>query len=86
MASLDPTVASILDTSTSTSTSTADLEEDTLLDTLENDDTTTSAALAAFRTQRLHQLHSELSRAKEMRGRGYGVYTEIEDEKTLMDI
>ncbi|KAI9697940.1 MAG: hypothetical protein M1836_004293 [Candelina mexicana] len=76
MASLDPTVASILDTST------PDLDEDTLLDSLENDTT----VLDAFREQRLRQLHSELSRAKDMRDREYGTYAEIKDEKTLMDI
>ncbi len=76
MPTLDPTVASLLDSSH------PETDEDTLLDTLEND----SQALDAFRSQRLQQLHTEFSRAKEMRNREYGTYTEIKDEKTLMDV
>jgi len=59
MPSLDPTVASILDSSHPTSVSD---DEDAILDSLDND-----PAISHFREQRLQQLHSELSRAKHMR-------------------
>jgi len=76
MAALDPTVASILDTSHDSSE-----DEDALLTSLEND-----PSLAPFREQRLQQLHTELARAKQMRNQSHGTYTEISDEKALMDI
>ncbi|KAI9718936.1 MAG: hypothetical protein M1812_003820 [Candelaria pacifica] len=87
MQSLDPTVASILDkTTTNTppnpSSSSSSEDEDTLISLLEND----THALSSFREQRLQQLHTELSRAKEMRNQEYGIYSEIKDEKILMDI
>lgn len=78
MAPLDPTVARVLDTQPTT---TEDIDEDALLDSLEDDST-----LGAFREQRLQQLHSELSRAKHLRGQEHGTYTEIKDEKALMEI
>ena len=80
MASIDPQVSAILDR---TSRQGADEEdEDELINALEEDDNTFSA----FREQRLLQLHSELSRAKDMRNSEHGTYTEIKDEKQLMDI
>ena len=59
-----------------------DEDEDALLAALENDD----AALSSFREQRLQQLHSELSRAKQQRNEGYGTYTELKEEKAVMDL
>lgn len=80
MASIDPTVSAILDR---TGRLGADEEdEDELINALEEDDD----SLNAFREQRLQQLHSELSRAKDMRNSEHGSYTEIKDEKKLMDI
>ncbi len=78
MPSLDPTVASILDSSHPTSVSD---DEDAILDSLDND-----PAISHFREQRLQQLHSELSRAKHMRNQEYGTYTTIREEKALMDL
>ncbi|KAI9810997.1 MAG: hypothetical protein M1827_005729 [Pycnora praestabilis] len=75
MAHLDSKVASLLDNSHN------EEDEDALLEQLENDST-----LGAFREQRLQQLHSELSRAKHMRNQEFGTYTEIQEEKALMDI
>ena len=77
MAPLDPTVARVLDTQPTTE----DIDEDALLDSLEDDST-----LDAFREQRLQQLHSELSRAKHLKNQEHGTYTEIKDEKALMEI
>jgi len=80
MTSLDPAVSAILDR---TSRQGADEEdEDELINALEQDDT----SMAAFREQRLQQLHSELSRAKDMRNSDHGTYTEVKDEKKLMDL
>ena len=77
MAPLDSTVARVLDAHTTNE----DIDEDALLDSLENDST-----LDGFREQRLQQLHSELSRAKNMRSHEHGTYIEIKDEKRLMEI
>ena len=77
MAPLDPTVAKALDTHPVSE----DIDEDALLDSLENDST-----LNTFREQRMQQLHSEITRAKYLRGQEHGTYTEIRDEKALMDI
>ncbi|KAI9877927.1 MAG: hypothetical protein M1830_002444 [Pleopsidium flavum] len=76
MTTLDPTVASALDTHHSSSD-----DEDALLSALENDPTP-----GPFREQRLQQLHSELARAKDLRTQSHGTYIEITDEKELMDI
>lgn len=84
MPPLDPTVASILDTVPSTShnnnNSHSD-DEDALLDSLEND-----PSLSSFREQRLQQLHSEFSRAKQMRSQSHGTYIEMTDEKAMMEL
>lgn len=77
MASIDPAVASILDSRPAKD----DSDEDELLDSLENDPT-----LDSFREQRLQQLHEEFTRAKHLRNQEHGLYSEIKDEKSLMDI
>lgn len=81
MAPLDPTVANVLDSHPSATTEVDDIDEDALLDSLENDST-----LTAFRDQRLQQLHSEVTRAKQLRSQEHGTYTELKDEKALMEI
>jgi hypothetical protein len=80
MASIDRTVAAILDRP---GTAPDSDDEDALIAALEEDD---DHALSGFREQRLQQLHSEISRAKQMREAGTGVYTEVKEEKALMDI
>ncbi|KAK4994292.1 hypothetical protein LTR66_005641 [Elasticomyces elasticus] len=80
MAPIDPKLSSILDRQPATTDSD---DEDALISALEDDNDTT---LSAFREQRLQQLHSELSRAKTMRNANYGTYTEIKDEKEVMDV
>lgn len=74
MANIDSHVASVLDASGSE-------DEDALIASLED-----SPAMDAFREQRLQQLHSEFTRAKSQRGQGFGTYTEIKEEKALMDM
>jgi hypothetical protein len=74
MANLDSHVASILDANNSD-------DEDALIASLED-----SPALDAFREQRIQQLHSELTRAKAQKNVGFGNYTEIKEEKALMDL
>lgn len=77
MAELDPKVARAVDRATHDD----DSDEDALIAALEDD-----SELDAFREQRLQQLHTEFSRAKEMRATEHGAYAEIKDEKALMDI
>lgn len=74
MANLDSHVASILDAAHSD-------DEDALIASLED-----SPALDAFREQRIQQLHSEFTRAKAQKNQGFGNYTEIKEEKALMDL
>ena len=74
MTNLDEKVASALDTAHSD-------DEDELIASLED-----SPALDAFREQRIQQLHQELSRAKSQKNQGFGNYTEIKEEKDLMDL
>jgi hypothetical protein len=81
MSNLDRTVAAILDRPGNNEADSDD--EDALIASLEEDD---DHALAAFREQRIQQLHSEISRAKQMREEGTGMYTEVKDEKGVMDI
>lgn len=78
MSGLDQRVASVIDQAPAAKD---DQDEDALIDQLENDD-----ALDAYREQRLQQLHSEFTRAKQMRNDEHGSYAEIKDEKMLMDI
>ncbi|KAL8680584.1 MAG: hypothetical protein Q9224_004390 [Gallowayella concinna] len=77
MGSIDPAVASVLDTHPPKDNS----DEDELIDSLEDD-----PAFESFREQRLQQLHEEFTRAKQLRNREHGQYTEIKAEKALMDI
>jgi len=77
MTKLDSQVASVLDDA---SHSLSD-DEDALIASLED-----SPAMDAFREQRIQQLHSEFSRAKSQKNQGFGNYTEIKEEKVLMDL
>jgi predicted nuclease with TOPRIM domain len=79
MSTVDPRVAAVLDRTTQHEDSD---DEDALIAELEEDEGT----LAAFREQRLQQLHGELARAKAQRNSDFGTYTEIKEEKQLMDI
>ncbi|KAG9232973.1 thioredoxin-like protein [Amylocarpus encephaloides] len=76
MANLDSKVASVLDSHAADSD-----DEDALIASLED-----SPALDAFREQRIQQLHSEFARAKSQKNQGFGSYTEIKEEKALMDL
>ena len=75
MSSIDPTVASRLDSASD------DFDEDDLLESLENDD-----SIDQFRERRVQQLHDELTRQKAMKDASPGVLEEIKEEKALMDI
>ncbi|KAF2490571.1 thioredoxin-like protein [Lophium mytilinum] len=75
--SLDPTVAHLVDTAAAD----PDSDEDALIASLEADE-----AVDAFRERRLQQLHEEFNRAKQLRSSAHGIYSEIKDEKALMDI
>lgn len=77
MAALDPKVASVVDRATKDD----DSDEDALIAELEND-----SELDAFREQRLQQLHAEFDKARRLKANEHGTYTEIKDEKALMDI
>lgn len=74
MSNLDSHVASILDAAQSD-------DEDALIASLED-----SPALDALREQRIQQLHSEFTRARSQKSQGFGTYTEIKEEKALMDL
>lgn len=74
MVKIDAQVASVLDAGHSD-------DEDALIAALED-----SPALDAFREQRIQQLHSEFTRAKSQKNEGFGNYTEIKEEKALMDL
>ncbi|KAI9746588.1 MAG: hypothetical protein M1818_000301 [Claussenomyces sp. TS43310] len=74
MSNIDTRVAAVLDASHSD-------DEDALIASLEED-----PAMDAFREQRIQQLHSELTRAKIQKNQGFGQYTEVKDEKSLMDL
>ena len=76
---LDEGVAKILDNRASQD----DDDEDALIAELEEDD---DVAFTALRERRLEQLHSEISRSKTMKETSHGTYSEIKDEKELMDI
>ncbi|TID19539.1 putative gtpase inhibitor [Venturia nashicola] len=80
MSRIDAKVASILDRPNNAIDSD---DEDALIASLEEDD---DHAFSALREQRIQQLHSEFSRAKQMKESGSGTFTEIKDEKALMDI
>jgi len=75
MPDLDSHVAHVLDHAADSD------DEDALIASLEE-----SPAVDAFREQRLQQLHSEFSRAKAQKASGFGTYSEIKEEKALMDL
>lgn len=75
MSNLDAHVARVLDHGADSD------DEDALIASLED-----SPALDAFREQRIQQLHSEFTRAKSQKSQGFGNYTEIKEEKALMDL
>jgi hypothetical protein len=81
MSSIDPSVAAILDRRAPAIDSD---DEDALFTSLEDDEE--NGALSSLREQRLQQLHAEFQRAKQMREQGSGLYSEIKDEKQVMDI
>ncbi|QDS70060.1 hypothetical protein FKW77_004295 [Venturia effusa] len=80
MSRIDAKVAAILDRPSNAIDSD---DEDALIASLEEDD---DRAFSALREQRIQQLHSEFSRAKQMKESGSGTLTEIKDEKELMDV
>lgn len=73
---LDAQVANLVDNAEYASD-----DEDALIESLED-----SPAMDAFREQRIQQLHAEFARAKDQKNQGYGHYTEVKDEKELMDL
>lgn len=77
MSNIDSRVADILDRSHGNDSE----DEDALIASLEEDSITDG-----FREQRLQQLHSEFNRAKQQKAIGFGDYTEIKEEKALMEI
>lgn len=78
MSNLDTHVARILDSSHTNPDSD---DEDALIASLED-----SPAVDAFREQRIQQLHSEFTRAKVQKSAGFGTFTEVKEEKALMDM
>ncbi len=78
MSKLDAKVAAVIDNSHSDTISD---DEDALIASLED-----SPALDAFREQRIQQLHAEFTRAKAQKNQGFGHYTEIKEEKELMNM
>jgi hypothetical protein len=74
MAKIDSHVAAVLYAAQSD-------DEDALIAELED-----SAVFDTFREQRIQQLHIELSRAKSQKKDGYGSYTEVKEEQSLMDL
>lgn len=80
MSRIDAKVAAILDRPNPTIDSD---DEDALIASLEEDD---DHAFSALREQRIQQLHSEFSRAKQMKESGGGTFTEVKEEKGLMDV
>lgn len=79
-APIDDRVAAVLDGPRKDNDASDD--EDALISALEEDDD----ALDGFREQRLQQLHQEYARSQQLRSHDHGSYTEIKDEKQLMDI
>ena len=62
-----------------------DDDDNALFESLENE-YETDPSIAHLREARLQQLSSDLSRAKTLKSEGYGIYTEIKDEKGLLDV
>jgi Zn-dependent oligopeptidase len=80
MSNLDHHVARVLDSHHTDPLNDSD-DEDALIASLED-----SPAIDAFREQRIQQLHSEFTRAKTQKSAGYGSFTEVKEEKELMDL
>lgn len=74
---IDDKVASVVDKKAA-----LDEDEDDLIAQLENDD----SILDGLRERRLEQLHQEYARARSQKSQDYGSYTEIKDEKAVMDL
>lgn len=79
MTPLDSQVAAVLDRTRPGADSD---DEDALIAELEDDD----EIFSGLREQRLQQLHEEISRAKVMKTTSHGTYSEIKDERQLMEI
>ncbi|KAH6622221.1 thioredoxin-like protein [Boeremia exigua] len=77
MSQLDSKVASVIDRAAKNDES----DEDDLIAQLEDD-----SELDAFRAQRIQQLHDEFDRARRLKASEHGTYSEVKDEKALMDI
>ncbi|KAF1362137.1 thioredoxin-like protein [Lizonia empirigonia] len=77
MSHLDSKVASVIDRAAKNDES----DEDDLIAQLEDD-----SELDAFRAQRIQQLHDEFDKARRLKASEHGTYSEIRDEKALMDI
>jgi thioredoxin-like negative regulator of GroEL len=77
MSQLDSKVASVIDRAAKNDES----DEDDLIAQLEDD-----SELDAFRAQRIQQLHAEFDKARRLKASEHGTYSEIKDEKALMDI
>jgi hypothetical protein len=78
MSDIDPTVASVLNSKRVDSD-----DEDALIAALEADEH--DAELVTLRERRRDQLHEEFTLAKSLRSEGAGVYTELKDEKQVLD-
>ena len=63
----------------------SDNDDDALFESLEKDHES-DPSLVHLREARIQQLSSDLSRARTLRTEGYGAYTEIQEEKQLLDI
>ena len=78
--SIDPTVAKVLDHHQQQE----DDEDDDLIAQLEAEED--NAAFSTLREKRIEQLYQELNRAKLLKESQHGTYTEIKDEKQLLEI
>nr|POE56642.1 thioredoxin domain-containing protein plp1 [Quercus suber] len=81
MAPLDSKVAAVLDKNRPDAESD---DEDALIAELEEDDQ--DETFSGLREKRLQQLHEEMARAKTMKTTSHGTYSEIKEEKQLMEI
>lgn len=80
MSNLDSKVAAVLDNKSSLTT---EEDEDDLISQLENDN---DNVYDNFREQRLQQLHAEIAREKQLRNQEHGSYSEVKEEKKLMEL
>lgn len=81
MSNIDSDVARVLDNRPRPDD---DSDEDALIAELEAE--ADDSAVSGLRERRLEQLHAEMVRSKTMRETSHGIYSEIKDEKALMDI